>query len=362
MRYLTVVLSALLLGVPRAASAGSPAPAAGSALVYAITEASGTPPTTSIHLQEVTSRASRVLYRDASDEDHILIKIAASDVLRSARTVPPRDVYLMIGEASVAEADLAVAGDALCQLHIADGEEEQAPPEPILVIPLCFSDASPYGLWNRAPILAVSSDAERVALSVLRAGEIRFERPAIRVLGSDGSEEWRIVLDQEGLYVADLAWSPDGKSLAYTVMPQADEHTLDEALLPRAGVYLADIEARTTRLLHRCYAEALAWGPKPNRLTVAVRPGDIWAGTRLVRVLSLPSGRRIEEFSVHGQASALAYSDDGEWLAVQTERDGRQQVWLYPAAGSWGRLSYELSEEGSRLSLLGWARVSTPES
>lgn len=170
------------------------------------------------------------------------------------------------------------------------------------------------------------------------------------------------MLDQEGLYVADLAWSPDGKSLAYVVMPQADEHTLDEALLPKAGVYLADIATRTTRLLHPCYADALAWGPRPDRLTVAVRPGDIWSPRHVVRVLTLPSGKRIEEFSVHGQASALAYSDDAQWLAVQTQRDGRQQIWLYPAAGGWGRLFYDLSQQDSRLSLLGWARVAAPES
>ena len=243
MRYLAVLLSALWLIAPGMPSAEGAAPAAGMSLVYAITEAAAGPRTTTVYLHAADSGERRTLYDDASDENRILLRIAASDVVGAARTAPPGDVYLIMGEASMG--DLSMGADALCRLRVAEAGEEQAPAEPILVIPLCFSDASPYGLWNRAPIFAVSPGAKRFALYALRAGDVRFAGPAIRVLAADGTEEWRIMLDDPALYVADLAWSPDGRFLAYAVMPQGDEHTLDDALLSKAGLYLADLDVRT---------------------------------------------------------------------------------------------------------------------
>jgi Tol biopolymer transport system component len=355
MRYLAVLLSALWLIAPGMPSAEGAAPAAGMGLVYAITEVTAEPRTTTIYLHAADSGERRTLYRDASDENRILARIASSDVLGAARAVPPMDVYLIMGEASMG--DLSMGADALCRLRIPEAGEEQAAPEPILVIPLCFSDASPYGLWNRAPVFAVSPKAERVALCALRAGDVRFARPAIRVLGSDGTEGWRILLDDRDLYVADLAWSPDGRWLAYAVMPQGDEHTLDDAQLPKAGLYLADLEARTTRLIHRCYADAVAWGPGPDRVTVAARANDFWSQRYVAQVLAVPSGEKVEEFSLPSRVSSATYSSDGKWLAVQAASGDSQQIWLYPSTEGWGQLFHEVRTESGRLSLLGWAGV-----
>jgi len=359
MRYLAVLLSALWLIVPGMPSAEGAAPAAGMGLVYAITEAAAGPRTTTVYLHAADSGERRTLYRDASDENRILLRIAASDVVGAARTVPPGDVYLIMGEASMG--DLSMGADALCRLRVAAAGEEQAPPEPILVIPLCFSDASPYGLWNRAPIFAVSPGAKRVALYALRAGDVRFAGPAIRVLAADGTEEWRIMLDDPALYVADLAWSPDGRFLAYTVMPQGDEHTLDDALLPKAGLYLADLDVRTTWLVHRCYADAVAWGPSPDRVTVAARANDFWSQRYVAQVVSARSGERIEEFSLPSRVSAAAYSSDGKWLAVQAASGDSQQIWLYPSTEGWGQLFHEVAAESGRLSLLGWGGATGAE-
>jgi len=359
MRHFALLFGALLLTIAGMGNAQSAAPAAGTGLVYAITEATAGLPTTSLYLHEVGSKTGRLLYRDTSEENRILTKIAGSDVVGAARAVPPADVYLMMGEASVR--DVAMCGDALCRLRVSDSGEEQVAPEPILVIPLCFSDASPYGLWNRAPVFAVSPDGDRVALCALRAGDVRFERPAIRVLGRDGTEEWRILLEDRDLYISDLAWSPDGRLLAYAVMPQADEHTLEDALLRKAGVYLADVEAQTTRLVHQCYADAVAWGPGGDEVTVAARAGDIWSERCVARVLVMPSGREAAEFSLHARVSAAAYSRDRKWLAVQSRNAGRQQIWLYPSSEGWGQLFHEVPDESGQLSLLGWLQASAAE-
>ncbi|UCC68880.1 MAG: PD40 domain-containing protein [Armatimonadota bacterium] len=357
MRLLTLIFSAVLLVAMGPANAEAGAPPADLGLVYAITETAEGAWRTSIYLRGAGPGPARLLYRDTGEKDQILTKIAGSDLVGSAHTVPPRDIYVMMGEATAA--DLTTCADALCRLRIADKAEEQDEPEPLLVIPLCFSDASPYGLRNRAPIFAVSADGERIALQALRAGDVRFTRPAIRVLASGGREEWRIALEEQDLYVADLAWSPDGKSLAYLVMPQGDVHTLDEALLPRAGLYLADLEARTTRLVYRCYGRALAWGPRPDLITVAARARDIWDEVYLAQVV-VRSGKKVEEFSLPPRAVALSYSDDGRWLAVQSAQGDRQQIWLYPSPEGWGRLFHQVPQQEGRMSLLGWVRSSGP--
>jgi hypothetical protein len=204
----------------------------------------------------------------------------------------------------------------------------------------------------------VAEDGKRIALPALRAGNEHFDLPSIRVLTGEGIEQWRIPLEHRDFYVADLAWSPDGKLLAYLVMPMGDVHTLDDALLPKAGLYLADIGARTTRLLHHCYADAVTWGPKSNRITAAVRLGGFWGSSFVVQVVSLQTGKKVEELSLPGPASSLAYSDDDKWLAAQIMHGNSQQIRLYPASEGWGKSFYELPSGEGRLSLLGWARLS----
>ena len=352
MRYLALIAGLAFLICAQVADGATGSPAPGTGLVYAITKSSETPPSTAIYLHDISSGARKEVYRDAEEKKRVLTRIAGVDIIHSGRAVPPGEVYLIMGAPTVTEP--AACSDALNRLRITDGEQ-RADPEPLFPLPLCFSYASAYGLWNRAPIFAVSPGAERVALPALRAGETKFERLSIRVLSAAGQEMWRIPLDDQWLDVADLTWSPDGKSLAYIVMPQGDEHTLDEALLPKAGVYLADTEKQTTRFLYHCYADALAWGPKPDRITVAARTGDIWGTGYVIRVLALPSGKKIEEFSARGPVYALAYSHDKKWLAVQVRKESQQQIWLYPASDGWGRLLQEFPREEGWLALLGWA-------
>jgi len=352
MRSTILVVCAVLLIAGREGRAEAAPRPAGLWVVYAVTATGQTPPVTSIYAHEIGSGARHLAYRDSDQPNRVLVKIASSDVLGAARAVPPKDIYLMMGPAA---ADAAAAKDALCRLRLIAAAEAYAP-EPLFPVPLCFSEASPYGMWNRAPIFAVSGDGNRVALAALRVGQTRLERPAIRLLSAEGKEQWQILLEDRDLYVADLAWSPDGNSLAYLVMPLGDEHTLEERLLPKAGLYLADTEARSVHLFYHCYGDALAWAPQTNRIAVAARAGDFWGERWLVRLLALPSGDKVEEFSAPGSISALAYSDDGEWLAVQVMHKNRQQIWLYPTAGDWGHLFFEPPEGEGRLSLLGWAR------
>jgi hypothetical protein len=358
MRCLLLTLG-VVLAVAGSVAIGQPTgPEPGLHLVYAVTQMAGSPPLTTIYLQEASSGAARAVYSDSPDGDRILTRIAGSDLVGAAQA-NSRGIYCAMGPVSAPDA--AACADALCRLDISAGMYRPATLEPLFSVPLCFSEESPYGLWNRAPLVAASPDGRRFAMLAVRVGEERLPNAAIRVLAATGEEEWQIPLEGAGLYVVGLGWSPDCRTLAYALMPQGDEHTLDPAVFPKAGVYVADVGERTTRFLYHCFSDAVTWGPRPDRITVAARSGGIDGYLRVARILSLPDGKKIEEFSLQGRVAAISYSDDGKWLAVQTRNEERQQIWLYPSAEGWGRLFHEVPEEEGRLALLGWARLPVGE-
>jgi len=348
-----LVLIALLGGFasPLAAAGSAPEPPSDLKLVFALTKPTERPPSTAIFAYDVKAAARTEVYRDADKGDRVLLKIAGSDLLGAGRCFPPGDLYVIIGPPSVQLG--ASPSDYLSRLTLGAAAQGW---QRLLLIPLSFSDASPYGLWNRAPIFAISPGANRIAFTALRVGSVKLDRPAIRVMTLAGAEEWQIPLPSSDFTVTDLAWSPDGSRLAYCLLPLGDEHTLDESLLPKAGVYVAEMAKRTASLVYPCYGEAIAWGPKPNRIAVAVHSRDIWSPVDLVQVVVLPVRQKVEEFSVPGSAQALAYAD-GDWLAVQVSKDGRQEIWVYPGTGGLGRRVYERPEGEGRLALLGWARA-----
>ncbi len=324
-------------------------------LVLALTQPTERPPVTAVFLLDMKSGVRRELYRDDDGDRRLLVKIAGSDVLGAARVIKGSEIYAMRGPAEVDSP--AACSDTLSRLRLGS-EQAGGQWEPVFSVPLCFSKASPYGLWNRAPLFSLSPDGNRTAMPVLRVGAAALNRPAIRVLSASGAEEWKFPLPGKWMRVADLAWSPTGTQLAYAVAPEADEHTLDKDQVAAAGLYLADVEARTTRRVHQSPAQAVAWGPKPDQITAAFLPAAATGGAPVVSVIRLPQGDKIEEFSLTGLVQALVYSEDCHWLAVQSQQGEHQMIWLYRASGGWGHKVLDLTTSEGRLALLGWAEDS----
>ncbi|MFB3882021.1 MAG: hypothetical protein ACE149_12210 [Armatimonadota bacterium] len=347
-----IILGCVLAGLACLAAstlpvrAGAGQPDSGLRLAIAVTRTGVSPSGTAISLLDPQPGVLSLVYRDAATGPRLLLKIGGSDLLGAARALPPSDIYALLGPPTAEPGQL----DSLSAWRVAG----QASWKQVADLPLCFSEASPYGLWSRAPLLAVSPDRSRAAVTALRAGEKVFAGPVIRVLSMYGADEWQVPLPGRDFRATDLAWSPDGEQLAYAVLPLGDEHTLDASLLPQAGVYLANARTRAYRLLQQCFPAAIAWGPRGDRLSIAVQP-DVWTGAGIVRTISLTSGKRAEEFTVTGAAQALAYSPDGRWLAIQVSGPDGESLQLRASADDgWPRTIYQLPSSEGRLALLGW--------
>ncbi|MFB3882608.1 MAG: hypothetical protein ACE149_15175 [Armatimonadota bacterium] len=315
----------------------------------AVTRPDEKPPTTTISLLDPRSGAVSDVYRDPKEGARVLGRMGGADVLGAVRVIASGEVCAVVGsavaESGTSEDDVSM----LLALEGGRGGKWQR----IARLPLCFGQPAPYRAWNRAPVLAVSPDRSRIAVDASRIGEEALAGPAVRVLTMYGAEELRIPLPAKVFEVTDMAWSPDGRHLAYAVSPAGDGSALDESLIAKAGIYLAGAGSGTPVLLHQCLPSALAWGPKADRISIAIRPGrSDKAG--IVRTISFPAGKRLEEFSGPGLVEAIAYSEGGEWQAIQVAGDDGQSVRVREVGGDWGRDVYHLAEADGRLALLGW--------
>ncbi len=322
-------------------------------LVYAVANSADPPSATSIYAPDPRSGERHLLYRDAGRD----IRISGGDRRRGAvplgRAAPPGDVFVVAEPTS--EGGPSACPTRLTRIRFAGSAAEPAA-VPVLPLPLDIGEAPPAREPAKAPVFAVARDGRRFAFA-----SSDTEGSVLRIVSSGGYEEWEIVLDHLPGRVADLAWSPDGKSLAFLLIPAGDEQAREGHRTPYAGLYVVQIDTGQPRLVHRCYADALAWGPGPDSITVAARPRGAQRTRHVLRRVALPSGMRVEEFSVEGSVSALSYSDDGQRLAVQSLKDDRQQIWLFQTSDGWGRRLYEVTEDEGRLSLLGWLQLDRRE-
>ena len=195
MRTLCCVIAVLCFStlLPPAYAATTAQPDANLRLVIAVTRAIDKPPTTTLSLLDPQSGAVSEVYRDPKEGRRVLSKIGSSDVIGSAGALPAQDVYAVIGP-TVAQS--AGGLDAVSFLRIPDIGGAAAWKQ-VLEIPLCYSEASAYGMWNRAPLLAISTSGNRAAVTALRVGE--------RALYPE-----RVALDHHG------AWAPPRGLLSVT--------------------------------------------------------------------------------------------------------------------------------------------------
>ena len=154
------------------------------------------------------------------------------------------------------------------------------------------------------------------------------------IVGSDGASPTRI--SDEGMGARNPVWSPDGERLAYTEWPQGRD-PYEGALTRSPDIVVA--ESATWRhvkvipgLLHLWLAE---WSPARDRDQLAFKADEVADGTLAQRicVADTTTGAIRRLAKAHELGGGPTWSPDGGRLAFAVNRDGRSQLAVIGADG-----------------------------
>jgi dipeptidyl aminopeptidase/acylaminoacyl peptidase len=162
------------------------------------------------------------------------------------------------------------------------------------------------------------------------------EHRSLYVIPVDGGEARRVLSHDEG--ISAYSWSPDGARVAFLAREEEDKtrkklerkgfkaEAYEEAWRPvRVWIAKPDAEDDEPRALEiEGSASELHWSPKGDRLAVAVSPtpsvDDVYM-YRKVRVVDAETGETLVRFDNPGKLGPVAWSPDGEHLAIVSAED-----------------------------------------
>jgi dipeptidyl aminopeptidase/acylaminoacyl peptidase len=165
---------------------------------------------------------------------------------------------------------------------------------------------------------------------------------ALYVLPVDGGEARRVLSFETD--IAGYSWSPDGARVAFTAREPVAKTRKDlerkgftqdvfEESVPFTRVFVTRIgDAAAPRQLPLTgSASTLAWSPAGNRLAVALAPTPLVDDDlmmRRVHIVDAETGAVVARFDNPGKLGAVAWSPDGNFVAVVSGQDIND-----PAAG-----------------------------
>jgi Tol biopolymer transport system component len=119
-------------------------------------------------------------------------------------------------------------------------------------------------------------------------------------------------------------WSPDGRSVAYSVPGDTLNVVRHDGGEP--SLLFANLGMRG----------GAAWSPDGRSMLVSTGDGDL-------RVVDLGSGRTSDFVASRFSEQAASFSPDGHWVAYTSDESGRSEVYVqrFPAGGNRSRISVE---------------------
>lgn len=214
--------------------------------------------------------------------------------------------------------------------------------EPVFVlhqIPAMGGTARKVGEANGPSGIAVSPDRQRLAFT---SWEGTGGQRAVVVMNVDGTGRRAVVSRQMPISLTELAWSPDGQSLACLIGDSSDGDSFSLVELRVADATVKPLGSRKWSAAGR-----LAWLPDGSGLILPAsdqpsREPQLWH-------ISYPDGeaRRVTN-DLNGYASASVTTDSAAMVTVQREQ--RSNIWLVPRtdAGEGKQITFGASKHDGR--------------
>jgi eukaryotic-like serine/threonine-protein kinase len=193
---------------------------------------------------------------------------------------------------------------------------------------------------------AFSPDGMRMAFT--RSNYPERGRFSLITSNLDGTEE-KIVAGGPSTYFTDLvAWSPDGRQIAFAILGSAQGRSL---------IQIQDLGSSRARLLTRfddLPLYKLVWLPGDGGLMVVYDKGLGYIERTQVGFISYPAGHFKTITNDTNNYKTLSVSGDGKTLATVQEK-ATQTLYLIPAAGFAGTLPEPAGAQSKDSAMFAWA-------
>lgn len=193
-----------------------------------------------------------------------------------------------------------------------------------------------------------SPDGRRIAYVSDRDG-----RSNVWTVGADGAGDTMVTANTEDVDFSNPIWSDDGRRIAVATRSGEKKSVY--------GFSIVDTETKSIDpvLAEKSFKRLVGWDSSRDELIVASVDGpSIFTAPRTVRLYRATKGSEPVEFAMLEEAYIynVHLSPDRKTIAFAAHREGRDNIWLMPAAG--GQARRITSNNDSRLffSSLAWTR------
>ena len=146
----------------------------------------------------------------------------------------------------------------------------------------------------------------------------------------------------------DPAWSPDGRSIAYSTEAVYDPYSRSTF----AQLWTVDVATGKTAKLYAVDAVQPAWSPDGTHIAFWANTG----GQRDIWTIAATGGEAVAITSDAATDWSPEWSPDGRWLYFESDRGGSMDVWRIPIDQGSGRPTGEAQPITSGVRALGYAR------
>jgi eukaryotic-like serine/threonine-protein kinase len=234
----------------------------------------------------------------------------------------------------------------LVSVRVAGGQKQLAGDE----VALINNSLLPYNRLQTNDF-SWSPDSRKIAYVSKRTGQFN-----IWLVNPDGTDNFQLTANDDAkFYLYCPLWSPDGKQIAFTA------RTGGSPGKQRFGVWVIDTESKTSKQLtqQKEFFRLIGWERSGAKLFLVSTEGSETSGLQeAVSILELATGTgevRKSAALTDAYLANIQLAPDGKNIAFAAHRDGKDNIWLIPAAGGEARKLTNNNDSRLYFSSLAWS-------